>query len=158
MQDFKDKKLDILVSTSVVEVGMDITNATIMMIESAKRFGLSQLHQLRGRVGRGLKQSYCFLFSEVEIPQTVRRLKFLETIHEGMKLAELDLKIRGGGEIFGLKQSGRFEFKIANFSDIQLVEKTQAAARRLLDLDQSLDKYPYIKARLHDLAANVRPD
>ena len=158
MQDFKDKKLDILVSTSVVEVGMDITNATIMMIESAERFGLSQLHQLRGRVGRGLKQSYCFLFSEVEIPQTVRRLKFLETIHEGMKLAELDLKIRGGGEIFGLKQSGRFEFKIANFSDIQLVEKTQAAARRLLDLDQSLDKYPYIKARLHDLAANVRPD
>ena len=158
MRKFKDKEVDILVSTSVVEVGMDIPNATIMVIESAERFGLAQLHQLRGRVGRGYKQSYCLLFTENEQPQAVRRLKYLETTQNGLKLAELDLKIRGSGEIFGLKQSGRFEFKIASLSDLHLVEKTKNAASQLLDLDPSLDKYPQVKARLESLAPNVMPD
>ncbi len=158
MQDFKDKKIDILVSTSVVEVGVDIANATIMLIESSERFGLAQLHQLRGRVGRGDKQSYCLLFSEVEESQIVNRLKNMETIHEGLKLAELDLKIRGSGEIFGIKQSGRFEFKIADFSDIHLIESTKQAANNLLTQDPKLDKYPYLKAKLQELASNVMPD
>ena len=127
MQDFKNHQIDILVSTSVVEVGMDITNATIMLIESAERFGLAQLHQLRGRVGRGQKQAFCLLFSEADSSQ-ISRLKYMEKIDDGMKLAELDLKIRGSGEIFGKRQSGRFEFKIANLNNIALVEKTKKAA------------------------------
>lgn len=158
MQKFKEKKIDILVSTSVVEVGMDIKNATIMLIESAERFGLAQLHQLRGRVGRGHKQSYCLLFTENEEAQAVRRLKYLETTQDGLKLAELDLKIRGLGEIFGLKQSGRFEFKIASLSDLNLVEKTKNAASKLLQIDPNLDKHPLTKARLEELTSNVMPD
>lgn len=158
MQKFKKGEIDILVSTSVVEVGVDVSNATIMLIESAERFGLAQLHQLRGRVGRGNKQSYCLLFPSYDEPQAVRRLKNLEKINDGLKLAELDLKIRGGGEIFGIKQSGRFEFKIASFSDLNLVEKTRQAAQKLLSEDPSLDKHPLIQAQLRNLAPNVMPD
>ncbi len=156
MKKFKNGDIDILVSTSVVEVGVDISNATIMVIESAERFGLAQLHQLRGRVGRGKKQSFCLLFSENKDAEG--RLKNLEKINDGLKLAELDLKIRGSGEIFGARQSGRFEFKIASFSDLELVEKTKAAATNLLNLDPSLDKHPLIAAKLQKLATNVMPD
>ncbi len=158
MEKFKNKQIDILVSTSVVEVGVDVSNATIMLIESSERFGLSQLHQLRGRVGRGSKQSYCLLFSENPSKENVSRLKNLETIDNGLKLAELDLKIRGGGEIFGSKQSGRFEFKIASFSDLTAVLKTKEAAGKLLQDDPTLDKYPALKAKLDDLSANAMPD
>lgn len=157
MQDFKEKRIDILVSTSVVEVGVDVPNATIMMIESAEKFGLSQLHQLRGRVGRGKKQSFCLLFSESEESQ-ISRLKHLETISDGMKLSELDLKIRGAGQIFGKEQSGRMEFKIASFSDLALVEKTRDAAAKVLQEDPQLDKYPSLKAKLQNLAREVMPD
>lgn len=155
---FKDKKIDILVSTSVVEVGVDVANASIMVIESAERFGLAQLHQLRGRVGRGGKQSFCLLFTEGTDSSTRSRLKNLETIHNGLKLAELDLKIRGGGEIFGVRQSGRFELKIASFSDLPLIEKTKDAARGLLEDDPKLDKYPSLKRKLQSLAKEVMPD
>lgn len=158
MKKFKDGAFDILVSTSVVEVGMDIPNATIMVVESAERFGLSQLHQLRGRIGRGKKQSYCLIFSEIPNRENISRLKNLEKIDNGLKLAELDLKIRGGGEIFGLKQSGRFEFKIASFHNLTLVEKTKEAAKKLLQDDPTLDKYPLLKAKLHELAKQVMPD
>lgn len=158
MGEFKKDKIDILVSTSVVEVGMDITNATIMVIESAERFGLAQLHQLRGRVGRGSKQSYCLLFSELRDSQSISRLKNLEKIHEGIRLAELDLKIRGSGEIFGKKQSGRFDFKIASFSDLTLLEKTKTAAETLLKDNPTLDKYPLLKRKLDELSAQAMPD
>ncbi len=157
MADFKDGKIDILVSTSVVEVGVDVANATIMVIESAERFGLAQLHQLRGRVGRGYKKSYCLLFSEGK-PEEISRLKNLETLDKGLKLAELDLKIRGSGEIFGVRQSGRFEFKIASFSDLPLVEKTRRAAQEVLDSDPSLDKYPLLAAQLRNVSENIMPD
>lgn len=158
MQDFKNKKIDILVSTSVVEVGVDVPNATIMVIESAERFGLSQLHQLRGRVGRGEKQSFCFLFASTDEPEAKSRLKNLEKISNGLKLAELDLKIRGSGQIFGIKQSGRFDFKIASFSDIEMVEKTRNAARKLLQDNPTLDKYPLLAGKLRNLAKEVMPD
>ncbi|MBI2601195.1 ATP-dependent DNA helicase RecG [Candidatus Daviesbacteria bacterium] len=155
---FKDKKIDILVATSVVEVGVDVTNATIMVIESAERFGLAQLHQLRGRVGRGEKQSYCLLFTEGSDSSAISRLKNLEKIDDGLKLAELDLKIRGAGEIFGTRQSGRFDLKIASFSDLTLIEKTREAAKNILSDDPTLDKYPPLQAKLSSLAKEVMPD
>ncbi|MBI2017873.1 ATP-dependent DNA helicase RecG [Candidatus Daviesbacteria bacterium] len=157
LTEFKEGKVQILVSTSVVEVGMDIPNATIIVIEGAERFGLAQLHQLRGRVGRGTKESYCLLYTS-DVSSDRRRLKYMENTFDGLKLAELDLKIRGGGEIFGVRQSGRFEFKIASFSDIQMVEKTKKAAADLLNLDPSLDKYPLLKARLQNITREVNPD
>lgn len=157
LQDFKNKKFDILVSTSVVEVGVDISNATIMVIEGAERFGLAQLHQLRGRVGRGAKQSYCFLFATSEESGIISRLKNMEKISDGLKLSEIDLKIRGSGEIFGKRQSGRFDLKIANFSDLDLIEKTRTAAQKLLDEDLSLAKYPQIKVKLQNFD-QVQPD
>ncbi len=158
LSDFRSGSIHILVSTSVVEVGMDIPNATIMVIEGAERFGLAQLHQLRGRVGRGTKTSYCLLYTSDVSSDDSRRLKYLETTFDGLKLAELDLKIRGSGDIFGIRQSGRFEFKIARLSDLELVEKTRNAAIKLLEADPSLDKHPLIKARLLELASNVMPD
>ncbi len=158
IKNFRSGQTDILVSTSVVEVGMDNPNATIIVIEGAERFGLAQLHQLRGRVGRGEKQSYCLLYTSNFSSDESRRLKYLETTFDGLKLAELDLKIRGSGEIFGTMQSGRFEFKIASFSNITLLEKTRQAAKELLVIDPTLDKHPLLKAKLQDIASEVMPD
>lgn len=158
MNNFRSGKTDILVSTSVVEVGMDNPNATVIVIEGAERFGLAQLHQLRGRVGRGAKESFCFLYTSYNIKGEEGRLKYLETTFNGLKLAELDLKIRGSGEIFGTAQSGRFEFKIASFSNISLLEKTKQAAQSLLAKDPALDKYPLLKAKLQGIASAVMPD
>lgn len=157
LNDFKDKKLDILVSTSVVEVGVDVPNATIMVIEGAERFGLAQLHQLRGRVGRGDKQSYCLLFPTSEESGIISRLKNLEKISDGLKLSEIDLKIRGSGEIFGHRQSGRFDLKIASFNDLELIEKTRAAAQKILIKSPALDKYPALKVKL-SAVDSVVPD
>lgn len=156
IKDFREGKIQILVSTPVVEVGMDNPHATIMVIEGAERFGLAQLHQLRGRVGRGSKESFCFLYTSNW--QDSSRLKYLTNTFDGLKLAELDLKIRGSGEIFGMKQAGRFEFKIASLSDLSLVEKTKAAAQKLLKENPTLDKYPLLKAKLQDIASGVMPD
>ncbi|KKQ66435.1 MAG: ATP-dependent DNA helicase RecG [Candidatus Daviesbacteria bacterium GW2011_GWA2_38_24] len=158
INDFQDKKIAILVSTSVVEVGVDIPNATIMVIEGAERFGLAQLHQLRGRIGRGEKQSYCLLFPEIEERNIVERLKNLERTSDGLKLAEIDLKIRGSGQIFGTMQSGRWDLKIASLGDYGLIEKSRAAAKKIIELDPTLDKHPLIKAKLANLSSFVMPD
>lgn len=157
LQSFRDGKIQILVSTSVVEVGMDIPNASIIVIEGAERFGLSQLHQLRGRVGRGTKESFCLLYTS-DSSADKSRLKYLETTFDGMKLAEFDLKIRGGGEVFGTRQSGRFEFKIASLSDLALVEKTRNDAKLLLQDNPTLDKYPHLLGKLLELTSNSMPD
>lgn len=138
MRDFADKKTKILVSTSVIEVGIDVPNATIMMIEGADRFGLAQLHQFRGRVGRGEHQSYCFLFSESNAPATQKRLRYLETCRDGFKLAEKDLELRGPGEVYGTKQSGLPELKMADLTNVKMIEQAQEAAKEVLAGELSL--------------------
>src|SRR5258708_8599414 len=114
LQHFREKKFAILVATPVVEVGIDIPNATVIMIEASERFGLAQLHQLRGRVGRGEKQSYCLLFTESRNGQTVNRLKSLETVYSGAELPDIDLKLRGSGTLYGTMQHGVPKLKAAS--------------------------------------------
>ena len=127
MSDFKNKKYDILIATPVVEVGIDISNATVMIIEAAERYGLAGLHQLRGRVGRGDKQSYCFLFSEKSDDNIIKRLQFFAKTNSGQQLAEYDFKHRGPGTIFGTKQHGFLNLKIASLTDFELIQKTKSA-------------------------------
>lgn len=138
IKEFKDKKLDILVATPVVEVGIDIPNASIIIIEAAERFGLAQLHQLRGRVGRGNKQSYCLLFSE----GNASRLYFMEKLNNGLELAEADLKFRGPGQRFGTVQHGKWDLKIADFSDLKLVEQSNELSSFIL---KDLSKFPVLR-------------
>ncbi|MFC1711988.1 ATP-dependent DNA helicase RecG [Patescibacteria group bacterium] len=144
---FKDKKIDILVSTPVVEVGIDIPNATIMLIEAAERFGLAQLHQLRGRVGRSDKQSYCFLFTSQKDKENISRLKAMQAFHSGHKLAEVDFKIRGPGELYGTKQHGLDKLKIASFTNAKLVSQTRKEA---MQISQKISQFPLLKSRLEN--------
>ena len=148
MQDFKEKKYDILVSTSVVEVGIDIENATIMVIEGAERFGLAQLHQLRGRVGRGAKQSYCFLYTSTKEDFAKKRLHFFAKNNSGMQLAEYDLKVRGPGELYGTRQHGYSELKIADLSNTQLIHKTQRGVEIFMK-KYKLKDYPILKSMIN---------
>ncbi|KKP48075.1 MAG: ATP-dependent DNA helicase RecG [Candidatus Woesebacteria bacterium GW2011_GWA1_33_30] len=131
LSDFKNQKIDILVSTPVVEVGIDVPNATIMLIEGADRFGLAQLHQLRGRVGRGDKESYCLLFTENESGKAIHRLTTLTKTSSGFELAELDFKLRGAGDVLGIKQSGFGNLKIADWSDTKLIKLATEAVNNV---------------------------
>ena len=152
---FRAHLLDILVSTPVIEVGIDIPQATIMVIEAAERFGLAQLHQLRGRVGRGSDQSYCLLFATNS--QTSARLHHLTTTYSGLRLAELDLKLRGPGDIYGTQQSGYLNLKIASLSDQVLIHQTYQAAQHLLQPDPSLHQNPLVQVELQALLAKPTP-
>ena len=138
MQQFHDKELDILVSTPVIEIGIDVPNATVMMVESADRFGLSQLHQFRGRVGRGPDQSYCILLSQNPSDVGQQRLSVIETVHNGFRLAEEDLRLRGPGEFFGTRQSGLPDLRMAKLSDVALLELARKEAERLFTKDRHL--------------------
>ncbi len=149
---FRAGELDILVTTPVVEVGLDIPNATIMVIEAAERFGLAQLHQLRGRVGRSSNQSYCLLFSDSD----TQRLKALETHHSGIELAEIDLRLRGPGQIYGTAQHGAPQLKIAAYTDLSLIEKAKEKAKEIFP---DLPKYPLLrKLTQNDRIALVQPN
>lgn len=148
MRDFKNAKSDMLVATSVVEVGVDIPNATIMMIEGAETFGLASLHQFRGRVGRGAHQSFCLLFPSSESHEGSRRLQAVALSHNGFELAEKDLAFRGPGNLAGLEQSGFHAPLQESLMDAALVEKTAKAAGRLIDADPLLKKYPLLLERL----------
>lgn len=145
MGQFSSGRLDILVSTSVVEVGVDIPNASVMMIEDAERFGLAQIHQFRGRVGRGEHQSFCFLFSNSIGDKVMERLQSLEAISDGFKLAEIDLKMRGPGAVFGTEQSGMLDLKMADFSDTMLIEEAAEAAK---EVSGKIEQYPHLKEKL----------
>ena len=162
MNDFKNKVYDVLVSTTVVEVGVDVPNATVMIIENAERFGLSQLHQLRGRVGRNDKQSYCILISSSRSEDTIHRLNVLVETNNGFVIAEKDLEIRGPGEFLGVKQSGMFELHLADLTkDIRILEIARDEAKNYVDkVDQN--DFPealknYINSNL-DVSSNLLSD
>jgi len=148
MKEFKNKKTQILVSTSVIEVGIDVPNATVMIIEGADRFGLAQLHQFRGRVGRGDRQSYCLLFTDSSSQKTKQRLKALTTCENGFQLAEKDLELRGPGDFSGTRQWGIPDLMMDSLKDIHLVEKTREIAKEILIEDPYLKKYPLLQTKL----------
>jgi ATP-dependent DNA helicase RecG len=140
MRAFRDHELDILVATSVVEVGIDVPNATVMVIEDADRFGLSQLHQFRGRVGRGQHQSYCYVLSADASLQAQERLGIFQETDDGFRLSEEDLRLRGPGDFFGVRQSGVPELRVANLSDTALIELARTLASKLWENDPYLHK------------------
>jgi ATP-dependent DNA helicase RecG len=148
MFDFQKGEIDILISTSVIEVGVDVPRATIMMIEGAERFGLAQLHQFRGRVGRSDMQSYCFLFTTSSDQIHRKRLKAMVDSNNGFELAQKDLEIRGPGQLYGTSQWGLPDMAMQGLSNIFLVEKTRAAAKEILEKDPELKNYPLLKERV----------
>lgn len=148
MEDFRDGKINILVSTSVVEVGVNVLNATVIIIEGAERFGLSQLHQLRGRVLRSTHQAYCFVFTESNSEPTVKRLKALGEAKNGFELAEYDLKFRGAGALAGRQQWGISDIAMEALQNLKMVEAARAEAKRLLESDPSLSRFPLLSAHL----------
>lgn len=151
MKRFKDNEINILISTTVIEVGISVSNATVMVIEDADRFGLAALHQLRGRVGRGTHQSYCILKSKNRSQKARERLKIMEKSNSGFVIAEKDLEIRGPGDFFGIRQSGLPEFKLANLlTDTKILKQTQDAAKDIISEDPKLLKYPKLKRILYD--------
>jgi ATP-dependent DNA helicase RecG len=138
MRSFRDGEVDILVSTAVVEVGVDVPNATVILIEGADRFGLSQLHQFRGRVRRSEEQAYCFLLSDNPSPESEERLAIMETVDNGFELAEHDLRLRGPGEYFGTRQSGLPDLRVAKLTDIEMIRATRDEATSILKDDPEL--------------------
>ena len=140
MASFARGEADVMVATTVIEVGVDVPNATLMVIEDADRFGLSQLHQLRGRVGRGGAKSYCILTSSNKNAQTLQRLKALCKTTDGFKIAEEDLQMRGPGDFFGSRQSGLPVFRVANLScDLQTLKLAQQASKDWIETQGTAD-------------------
>ena len=151
MRDFKDGKIDVLVATTVVEVGVDVPNATFIMIEDAGYFGLAELHQLRGRVGRGDSQSYALFVDTISDDKSKKRLDILNNSNDGFYIAEEDLKLRGPGDIFGVKQSGALEFRIGDmYTDIGIFRNAS------VDAKENIDKItPKLKSKLQEYLKNA---
>jgi ATP-dependent DNA helicase RecG len=158
LEAFKNHEYDILVSTSVIEVGVDVPNATAMVIEGANRFGLAQLHQFRGRVGRGDAQSWCALIPDKDNAVENERLSAMAETNDGFKLAEMDLEMRGPGDFIGKRQSGLREMKLASMSDVRLIEKARNAALKLFESDPDLSQpeNALLKVRVIETAASQR--
>ncbi len=150
MNDFKANKIQILVATSVVEVGVNVPNATIIIIEGAERFGLAQLHQLRGRVIRSNHQAYCYVFAETKTEKTLERLKAFKNSSNGFELAEFDLKLRGSGELSGTKQWGITDIGMEAIRNLKMVEAARAEAEYLISQDETLSKFPLINEKLSE--------
>jgi ATP-dependent DNA helicase RecG len=146
---FRDNETQILVSTTVVEVGVDVPNATVMLIEHAERFGLSQLHQLRGRVGRGGAQSFCLLMTSTKSEVALQRLKVLEQSQDGFFISEMDLRFRGPGEVLGSRQSGLPDFALASLvADQEVLTQARQAAEKAMEKDPTLDRWPLMQVEL----------
>jgi ATP-dependent DNA helicase RecG len=158
MRSFSDGRTNILVATSVVEVGVDVPNASIMMIEGAERFGLAQLYQFRGRVGRGAHQSYCLLFTDATGETTKRRLAAVVKARNGFELAEADLKLRGPGEFLGTSQTGMPDIAMQALRHPELVKGAREAAQQTLETDPELAGHPLLRARLENFHARVHAE
>lgn len=157
MEEFSKRNIDVLVATTVIEVGINVPNATVMMVENAERFGLAQLHQLRGRIGRGKDQSYCIFVNASENERSMERLKILNHSNDGFFIAEEDLKMRGPGDLFGIRQSGAMEFKIADiYQDSKLLKQISVTVDHILREDPELtsEKYRSIQSYLSQNKAN----
>ena len=150
MEDFANRAFDILVSTTVIEVGVDVPNATLMVVENADRFGLSQLHQLRGRIGRGQAKSYCILVSDSTSEETRQRLKALCKTTDGFRIAKEDLKLRGPGDFFGSRQHGLPLFRLGSLStDLEILQQAQEAAAQTIQAELPLP--PALEGRIRSL-------
>jgi len=150
MEDFKRGRIKILVSTTVIEVGVDVPNATVMLIEQAERFGLAQLHQLRGRVGRGGEQSYCILVTERMNDAARERIRTMVDTNDGFQIAEMDLKLRGPGEFFGTRQSGLPSLRIANIlRDQEILEVARNAAAEFIERPSSQTEFTLAMEYVH---------
>ena len=151
MTRFRDNEIQVLVATTVVEVGVDVPNANVMVIYNAERFGLAQLHQLRGRIGRGKHQSFCILVTDGKNEDALRKLRVLEETGDGFKIAEEDLVLRGPGEVLGTAQSGMSDLRFVDFlADTELVREARALAEDLLERDPGLEGYPQLRARIEE--------
>jgi ATP-dependent DNA helicase RecG len=158
MEKFRRGETHILVATAVVEVGVDVPNASVMLIDGADRFGLSQLHQFRGRIGRGKHQSHCILMSDKAGEDAKKRMDILRMTTDGFKLAEEDLKMRGYGDFLGTRQSGQPIFKVAQISDTDLVSLVSLEAKKLLETDANFDlglNFP-LKERYEQMRSDLR--
>jgi ATP-dependent DNA helicase RecG len=151
MTKFASGQLDILVTTTVIEVGVNVPNATVMLIENAETFGLAALHQLRGRVGRGDQASYCYLLADTKSPATLKRLQAIEKSTDGFRLAQIDLELRGPGQIYGRLQHGQLELDQADLSDVAALTKVRQSALKFLSDPQALVKYPQVLAKINQL-------
>jgi len=155
MERFASNEIQILVATSVVEVGVNVPNATVIVIEGAERFGLAQLHQLRGRVIRSTHQAYCYVFADTKGKQTIERLKAIKTAKNGFELAEFDLRLRGAGELGGGRQWGISDIAMEAMSNLKMVEAARKEAEGLIEKDPTLSKHPLVAARAAEVAANL---
>jgi ATP-dependent DNA helicase RecG len=156
MRAYRAAELDVLVATTVIEVGVDVPNATVMIVEDADRFGLSQLHQLRGRVGRGGDRSYCFLFADPSTEDGELRLEAMAASTDGFALAEKDLEIRGSGEVFGERQSGFSDLKLGRIPrDEEAVMQARRVAEEILDADPDLGSHAQLRDEVHDLLGDA---
>jgi ATP-dependent DNA helicase RecG len=155
MEAFASGEIDILVATSVVEVGVNVPNATMIIIEGGERFGLSQLHQLRGRVLRGTHQAYCYVFADSKSDRTYERLKAFKTAANGFELAEFDLAQRGAGELYGGKQWGVSDIAMEGIKNLKLVEASREEAAALIERDPDLLRHPLLKKRLEEEAKKI---
>ena len=152
MQKFKNGEIDLLVSTTVIEVGVDVPNANIMVIENAERFGLSQLHQLRGRVGRGSEKSYCILICDSDNEATKERMNIMTKTNDGFVISKKDLELRGCGQFFGTRQHGLPELKVANlFTDLEILKNAQKLCQKIIREDPDLEKNKMLKERIKSI-------
>jgi ATP-dependent DNA helicase RecG len=153
MDQFVSGSIDILVATSVIEVGIDVPNASVILIENAERFGLAALHQLRGRIGRGEHPSHCFLVAGTKSPAAVERLRALEKSQDGFRLAQIDLELRGPGQIYGRRQHGALDVQLADIGDTKLLAAVRGAAIKFLTDPAAMLKYPQVTAKVNSLKA-----